>query len=131
MNDNPTQNNKRIIQMWSDIACSTDLDDVDAFIDEFIDKDCEWVMMATRETFSRIDEIRQMWHWGECSVFGRTRARRVGSRFCPYCHPESTGESRTASSEGNISRAKRIGAAHASKNVRYRDRLRDVPLIEL
>ena len=57
MNDNSAQNDKRIIQAWADAARS---DDIEAFFDEFIDADCEWVMMATGETFRGIDEVRQM-----------------------------------------------------------------------
>lgn len=57
MNDAVAQNNERIIQAWSDAARS---DDVEKFLDEFIDADCEWVMMATGETFRGIDEVRQM-----------------------------------------------------------------------
>ena len=57
MNNNSAHNNKRIIQAWSDAARS---DDVEKFLDEFIDANCEWVMMATGEIFRGIDEVRQM-----------------------------------------------------------------------
>jgi len=72
----------------------------------------------------------RMRHRGECPLFSRTRSRSVGNRFCPYCNPESTGESRTASSNGKVSRVERVRAAHTGENVRYRHRLRAVPLVE-
>jgi hypothetical protein len=57
MNNNSAHNNKRIIQAWSDAARN---DDAEKSLDKFIDADCEWVMMATGETFRGIDEVKQM-----------------------------------------------------------------------
>ena len=68
---------------------------------------------------------------GENALYLAAHGHEVwGIDFAPYCNPESTGESRSASSNGNISCIERIRAAHTGKNVRYRHRFRAVPHVE-
>jgi hypothetical protein len=41
------------------VRCGAQRDEEKSF-DEFIDANCEWIMMATGETFRGIDEVKQM-----------------------------------------------------------------------
>ena len=44
MNTESVKDSKKIIQAWKDAAQS---DDIETLFEEFINNDCEWVMMAT------------------------------------------------------------------------------------
>lgn len=48
MNTESVKDSKKIIQAWKDAAQS---DDIETLFEEFINNECEWVMMATGRHF--------------------------------------------------------------------------------
>ena len=60
---------QRFLQVFSDAYLS---DDVDRFM-QLVDPDCEWVIMATGETFRGANQVRQL---AERSIAARQSLRR-------------------------------------------------------